>query len=114
MLMTLKIFLFIRTLFWEKMFGNNFGNHENVECGLIWILPPNPRRQYDPPQSAPVPLTSVSVVASMVHAVAQVELTQVFANQEKEPIEAIYYFPVDSNGGVTHFHAELEGKTIKV
>ena len=94
------------------MFGNNFGRHENVECGLLWILPR--KEEWDPPRSAPVPLTSVSVLASVVHAVAQVELTQVFVNKEEQPIEAIYYFPVDSNGGVTHFHAELEGRTIKV
>jgi len=94
------------------MFGNSFGRHSNVECGLVCILPK--KEEWDPERTAPVPLTSVSILASVVHPVAQVELIQVYVNKEKQPIEAIYYFPVDSNGAVTHFHAELEGRTIKV
>src|SRR5882757_10654888 len=63
----------------------------------------------------PVPLKSVSVNASVVHAVAQVEISQVYKNEEKTPIEAIYFFPVDSNGAVVHFQAEMEdGRVIKV
>jgi len=62
----------------------------------------------------PVPLESVSIEASVVHAVAQVELTQVYVNKEDQPIEAIYFFPLDSNAGVTHFRAEIEGRTILV
>lgn len=87
-----------------------------MECGLVRIIPLKAEDEWQTQTetSAPVPLVSVKVVASVVHAVAQVELTQVFVNKEEQPIEAIYFFPVDSNGGVTHFHAELEGRTIKV
>jgi hypothetical protein len=94
------------------MFSNKFGNYEHVECGLVYMIPSAEDEEDE--VAAPVPLVSVNILASMVHAVAQVELTQVFVNKEDQPIEAIYFFPVDSNGGVTHFHAELEGRTIKV
>ena len=82
-----------------------FSNH--IVCGLVW-LPPN---LYE---FAPIPLKSVSVAASVVHAVAQVEVTQTYKNEENDPIEASYIFPIDSKGAVTHFHAELDGKIIKV
>jgi len=87
------------------MFSNEFGAHSNVECGLVYFLFGKP---------APIPLVSVDTAASVIHAVARINLTQVYVNKEAEPIEAIYYFPIDSNGGVTYFHAELEGRTIKV
>ena len=89
------------------MFANKMGNEDNCACGLVWISSTMHR-------PLPVPLKSVSVTASVVHAVAQVEITQVYVNSEKVPIEASYIFPVDSNGAVTHFHAELDGKIIKV
>jgi len=95
----------------SEMFGNQFGRHLNVECGLVCILP---KEEWETERTAPVPLTSVSLLASVVHAVGQIELTQIYVNKEKQPIEAIYYFPVDPSGAVTHFHAELEGRTIKV
>jgi hypothetical protein len=67
-----------------------------------------------PKKPNPVPLKSVSVIASVVHAVAQVEITQVYKNEEDSPIEVIYFFPVNSNGAVTHFQAEIDGRVIKV
>ncbi|ODN03875.1 Poly [ADP-ribose] polymerase 4 [Orchesella cincta] len=67
----------------------------------------------DTPTECPMPLISVDVNASIVHAVAQVEVTQVYVNKEEQPIEAIYYFPVNPDGAVTHFQAELEGRVIK-
>jgi Ca-activated chloride channel family protein len=79
----------------------------NIVCGLVWF-PPNIQR------FTPIPLKSVSVTASVVHAVGQVEVTQVYKNEENDPIEASYIFPIDSKGAVTHFHAELDGKVIKV
>lgn len=86
---------------------NRFWNFDNNPCGLIWINDTNHKQ-------IPIPLKSVSITASVVHAVAQVEITQVYENSENNPIEASYIFPVDSNGAVTHFQAELDGKVIKV
>lgn len=94
------------------MFANKFGEHENVYCGLVTIIAPS--EQWLPPTKIPIPLISVDVNASVVHAVAQVEVTQVYVNKEDKPIEAIYYFPTNPDGAVTHFQAELEGQIIKV
>lgn len=62
----------------------------------------------------PVPLKSVKVEAALVHAVAQVQVTQIYRNEKEMTIDAVYFFPVDSNGAVTHFHVEVDGKIIKV
>lgn len=75
--------------------------------GLVWK---NPQTR----KTIPIPLKSVSITASVVHAVAQVGITQFYENNENTPIEASYIFPVDSNGAVTYFQAELDGKVIKV
>lgn len=94
-----------------NMFANSFGESKNVCCGLVKIV--KREEDWQPPIQTPVPLISVNVNASVVHAVAQVEVTQVYVNKEEQPIEAIYYFPVNPDGAVTHFQAELEGRTIK-
>lgn len=77
-------------------------------CGLVQFFQGSSQRQL------PVPLKSVDVKATVVQAVAQVEVTQVYVNLEKQPIEAVYYFPIDPEGAVTHFEANLDGKIIKV
>ena len=92
------------------MFANCFQGRDHVECGLIRICPINDWTT----EKFPIPLQSVQVDASVVHSVAQVQITQVFVNKEEQPIEAVYYFPVDPNGAVTHFEAEVEGRKIKV
>lgn len=82
-------------------------NDVNVEpCGLCF-------HQY-PMLLRFVPLWSVDVVGIVAHAVAEVKVTQVFINSETNPIEAVYYFPLDSNGAVVGFEAEIDGKKIKV
>ncbi|XP_037045008.1 von Willebrand factor A domain-containing protein 5A-like [Bradysia coprophila] len=86
------------------MFANNFGEHSNVCCGLVSVAA---REIY------PIPLISVDVSASVIHAVAQVEITQKYVNKEERPIEAIYYFPMNPDGAVTNFQAELDGRVIK-
>lgn len=84
---------------------------QNVCCGLVKIVM---EKTWMPPSKTPIPLLSVHVNASVVQAVAQVEVTQVYVNQEEQPIEAVYYFPINPDGAVTHFQAELEGRVIKV
>lgn len=90
------------------MFANNFGKQKNICCGLVSVVEGVQHGHY------PIPLTSVHVNASVIHAVAQVEITQNYVNEEEKPIEAIYYFPVDPDGAVTNFTAELDGRLIKV
>ncbi|CAL8143672.1 unnamed protein product [Orchesella dallaii] len=94
------------------MFTNVFGNEKNVCCGLVQLIEKESELD-EPPTKFPIPLISVDVNASIVHAVAQVEVTQVYVNKEEQPIEAIYFFPLNPDGAVTHFQAELEGCVIK-
>jgi len=62
-----------------------------------------------------VPLLSVEVKAAVVHAVGQVEITQVYKNNKSFPIEATYFLPLDSCAAVTFFQAEFnDGTVIKV
>jgi len=62
-----------------------------------------------------VPLLSVEVKATVVHAVGQVELIQVYRNDKSFPIETIYFFPLDSCAAVTFFQAEFnDGTVVKV
>ncbi|CAL8104254.1 unnamed protein product [Orchesella dallaii] len=93
------------------MAAYNLKNVSSVHCGLFREISNETERV--PPTKCPIPLISVDVNASLVHAVAQVEVTQVYVNKEEQPIEAIYFFPVNPEGAVTHFQAELEGRVIK-
>jgi len=68
---------------------------------------------YQEPQYVPVPLTEVSIQVRVVNFTAQVEVTQKYVNKEKNPIEAIYFFPVEEEAAVVGFTAELEGRTVK-
>ena len=49
----------------------------------------------DKNQQAYVPLRNVSVEAWIDSFAADITLTQIFVNQEENPIEAIYVFPVE-------------------
>lgn len=80
----------------------NYAGQRNVCCGLIGE------------GKRPIPLVSVDVRATVIHAVAKVEIIQSYVNTGEHPIEAIYYFPVDPDGAVTNFQAELDGRVIKV
>ena len=93
------------------MFANSFQGRENVECGLLHV---RPAAYYYAADKIPIPLQSVQVDATILHSVAQVQITQVFVNKEEQPIEAVYYFPLEANGAVTHFEAEVEARKIMV
>ncbi|XP_021950085.1 von Willebrand factor A domain-containing protein 5A [Folsomia candida] len=123
----------------DEMFIKSFQNV--VESGLIYGGPPlgrnningkckkrvneiietyeeNKRRNASDDERSllhrlPVPLKSVKIEAALVHVVAQVQVTQIYRNEENFPIQVVYFFPVDSNGAVTHFQAEIEGRVVK-
>ncbi|CAF0876802.1 unnamed protein product [Rotaria sp. Silwood1] len=63
-------------------------------------------------KQAYVPLRNVSVEAWIDSFAADVTLTQVFINQEENPIEAIYVFPIEENAAVYSFTAEFDNRTI--
>ncbi|KAG4070433.1 hypothetical protein HA402_005665 [Bradysia odoriphaga] len=89
------------------MFTNSFGEYKNISCGLVSMV------DAAHPEVYPIPLLSVYVTALVLHAVAQVEITQNYVNKEEQPIEAIYYFPIDPDGAVTNFRVELDDRMIK-
>ena len=49
----------------------------------------------------------------VVNFTAEVKVSQKFVNCEENPIECVYFFPVEEEAAVTDFTAQLEGRTIK-
>ena len=78
--------------------------HNNQVCGLVYL--------HDSFYN-PVPLTSVQVEARVVNFTSRVEITQEFINKERNPIECVYFFPVEEEAAVVEFTAELEGRKIR-
>jgi len=60
----------------------------------------------------PVPLKSIDVNVTVKGFVANVTSVLVYKNTDEEPIEVIYKFPIDDQGAVYHFEAQIEGRTI--
>ena len=55
--------------------------------------------------NVPVPLEGVSVRAEVTGECARVTITQRYRNQEAQPIEAVYVFPLDEGAAVCGFEA---------
>ena len=64
-------------------------------------------------EEATVPLTGVSVVADIVGLCARVTITQRYENREKQPIEAVYVFPLDEGAAVCGFDALIDGTLVE-
>lgn len=62
---------------------------------------------------AAVPLTGVSVVADLVGLCARVTITQRYENRERQPIEAVYVFPLDEGAAVCGFDALIDGTLVE-
>jgi len=75
--------------------------------------PQHTRREEDAPQVTPVPLEGVDLKVRVISTSAQVEVIQNYVNKEKDPIECIYFFPIEEEAAVVKFTAELAGRTIK-
>ncbi|CAF3602122.1 unnamed protein product [Rotaria sordida] len=82
-------------------------DNKNVQCIGLRYKP-----LLNETQQAYVPLRNVSVEAWIDSFAADVTLTQIFVNQEENPIEAIYVFPIEENGAVYSFTAEIDNRTI--
>eukprot|EP00092_Neocalanus_flemingeri_P060081 GFUD01071967.1.p1 GENE.GFUD01071967.1~~GFUD01071967.1.p1 ORF type:complete len:834 (+),score=254.30 GFUD01071967.1:112-2613(+) len=83
--------------------------HKNELCGMVYLCEGLDRLSF----YSPVPLVSVQVDVKVVNFTAQVEVTQQFVNRERNPIECVYFFPVEEEAAVVDFTAELEGRKIK-
>ncbi|XP_069496721.1 von Willebrand factor A domain-containing protein 5A-like [Ambystoma mexicanum] len=69
-------------------------------CGLLTI------------SKSPVPLKSISVDVQVKGFVADVSATLKYKNEEQNPLEAVFVFPMDDDSAVYSFEATVEGKTI--
>ncbi|XP_043851416.1 von Willebrand factor A domain-containing protein 5A-like isoform X1 [Dromiciops gliroides] len=60
----------------------------------------------------PVPLKSISVAVSIHEFVADVSATLDYKNEETDPVEAFFVFPMDEDSAVYSFQALVDGKRI--
>lgn len=60
-----------------------------------------------------LPLRHTGVKAEISGFVAEVRVTQVFANDSERPLEAVYVFPLPENAAVNAMEIALGGRTIK-
>lgn len=60
----------------------------------------------------PVPLKSISVAVSIREFVADVSATLDYKNEEADPVEAFFVFPMDEDSAVYSFQAMVDGKSI--
>ena len=72
-------------------FYNKFGNFQNLQCGLIFIIKGN---------SLPVPLKHVNIEAKIIDFMSQVTITQKYVNSEISPIEVFYSYPIEESAAV--------------
>lgn len=64
-------------------------------------------------EGTPVPLVGVSAKAEIRDYACRVVLSQRFRNDEKQPIEAVYRFPLDEGAAVCGFEVEIDGRVVK-
>jgi len=55
-----------------------------------------------------VALKSVSIDAKIRSFGVDVTITQLFRNDEKQPIEAVYCFPIEENAAIYSFTAKID------
>lgn len=60
----------------------------------------------------PVPLKGISVDVQIKGFVADVSATLTYKNEEQNPLEAIFVFPMDDDSAVYNFEAMVDGKRI--
>ncbi|XP_069768799.1 von Willebrand factor A domain-containing protein 5A-like [Narcine bancroftii] len=63
-------------------------------------------------ENSPVPLKSISVKVEVKGFVANVSASLEYQNNEPNPLEAIFVFPMDSDSAVYNFQAVVDEKTI--
>ncbi|XP_078268866.1 von Willebrand factor A domain-containing protein 5A-like isoform X2 [Rhinoraja longicauda] len=62
--------------------------------------------------NAPVPLKGISARLEVKGFVADLSASLEYVNEESDPLEAMFVFPMDSDSAVYHFEAQVGGKTI--
>ncbi|CAF1376753.1 unnamed protein product [Rotaria sordida] len=59
-----------------------------------------------------IPLNHVKIEATIHSFAADVTITQVFRNEEKTPIEAVYCFPIEERAAIYSFKAHIDDREI--
>ena len=59
-----------------------------------------------------MPLKDIDVKVSIQGFVANVESTLTYRNEESDPVEAVFIFPLDEQSAVYKFEAEIDGRRI--
>jgi len=62
---------------------------------------------------APVPLVGVSARAEVRDYACRLVLSQRFRNDEAQPIEAVYKFPLDEGSALCGFEVEIDGRVVR-
>ena len=74
-----------------------------LRCGLIYIIED---------RQVPVPLKKVQLDVKVVDFIAQVSVIQEYVNQESNPIEVHYSYPVEESAAIVGFEAVIDGHEI--
>merc|ERR1712213_121672 len=74
-----------------------------LKCGLIYIIED---------RQVPVPLKKVQLDVKVVDFIAQVSVIQEYVNQENNPIEVHYSYPVEESAAIIGFEATIDGTEI--
>ena len=91
-------------------FQNKIGNSSSCVCGLVFYLK-DPNTSFEA-EAIPVPLKSVDVKTKIVEFVSEIKVTQTYVNEESNPIEAVYFFPVEEEAAVISFEAQVDDRKI--
>ena len=91
-------------------FQNKIGNSSNCVCGLIFYL--KDLQISSEEEAIPVPLKSVNVNTRIIDFVSEIKVIQTYVNVESNPIEAVYFFPVEEEASVISFEAEVDDRKI--
>ena len=59
-----------------------------------------------------MPLKTIDIDVNVSGFIAHVSSTLKYVNNEENPIEAVFTFPIDENSAVYKFEAEIEGRKI--
>ena len=82
---------------------DSLNDWNKLKCGLIYIIED---------RQVPVPLKKVQLDVKVVDFIAQVSVIQEYVNQENNPIEVHYSYPVEESAAIVGFEAMIDGHEI--
>ena len=82
---------------------DSLNDWNKLKCGLIYIIED---------RQVPVPLKKVQLDVKVVDFIAQVSVIQEYVNQESNPIEVHYSYPVEESAAIVGFEAVIDGHEI--